>query len=88
VISGGKIKVVGDNSKVGITCSGTDSGGAAFSVPFSGNYAENAPGKIIAILPGSLPEGEFVIRITTQFTSGDTFLKEPRVVSSCAFNAA
>jgi hypothetical protein len=49
----------GDNSKDGIELSGTDNGGAAFSVPFSGNYAENTPGKIIAILPDNIPEGEF-----------------------------
>ena len=39
---------------------------------------ENKPSKIIAMIP-DLTDGNYQIKVTTQFTGGGTFLKIPKV---------
>jgi hypothetical protein len=85
VITGSRIKVVGDKPGIGIALNGSRAGGTPYNQQFSDKYAENDPSKVIAVLPPTIPEGQFAIKITTQYTQGGTLLKEPRVVSSVTF---
>jgi hypothetical protein len=86
VFTGSKIKVVGDKPGVGITLTGTRTGGTPYTDSLAATYAENSPSKVIAVLPPTIPgDGQFALKITTQYTTGGTFLKVPRVISSVTF---
>jgi hypothetical protein len=76
-ISGHKIKVVGDDPKVGVYfVSATDAGQR---VKVSGHLAENTTSKLIGVIP-ALAAGMWKVDVVTQFASGGTLLKEPRTI--------
>jgi hypothetical protein len=76
-ISGHKIKVVGDDPKVGVYFVSADD--ASLRVKVGGNLAENTAAKVIGVIP-ALTAGTWKVEIKTQYTVGGTFLKEPRSV--------
>jgi hypothetical protein len=73
---GSRIKIAGDDPSCGLYLVNAADGAA---VKVTGNFVENHPARISAQLP-SLPAGTYRIRIITQYTSGNTFLKEPRQI--------
>jgi hypothetical protein len=76
-VSGHKIKVEGDKPDIGVYFVPVDY--PEGKVPVSGNLAENSAGRVIGIIP-ALGAGAYTLEITTQYTSGSFFLKEPRTV--------
>ncbi|MDR1326247.1 MAG: DUF4469 domain-containing protein [Treponema sp.] len=78
-ISGYKIRIAGDNPDIGVYfVSVTD---PTQRVKVFGHLAENAPSKLIGIIP-FLTAGDWNLEIITQFSSGSFFLKEPRAIKS------
>jgi hypothetical protein len=76
-ISGHKIKVVGDKPEVGVYFVSADD--ASLRVKVSGHLAENTTSKLIGMIP-VLSAGAWKVEVATQFASGGTLLKEPRVI--------
>jgi hypothetical protein len=77
-IAGHKIKVAGEDPEVGVYfISGTD---PSLRVKVSGHFAENAPSRVIGVIP-ALSAGGWKVEIKTQYTgSGSTSLKSPRMI--------
>lgn len=76
-LTGSLLKVVGTDASVGITLTSvTDK--TVTSIP-SDMWAVNDPSKLIFLIPPGLANGEYTLRVTTQF-SGNTkiLLKAPR----------
>jgi hypothetical protein len=81
MLSGEKIKVVGDSAKVGVFFCTQDT--PAASVKVSGNLAINDPSKIIGIVPELLPGKDWYVEVRTYFSGASaTPLKEMRVIRS------
>ncbi|MDR2053604.1 MAG: DUF4469 domain-containing protein, partial [Treponema sp.] len=78
-VSGHKIKAAGDSPEVGVYF--VSAADPARRVKASGHLAENAPHRLIGIIPASLTPGGWKLEIVTQYSSGSFFLKEPRVIT-------
>jgi hypothetical protein len=78
-ITGHKIKIAGDDPGVGVYF--TSESDPSQSVKVSGRLAENTASKLIGIIP-VLSAGTWKVAIKTQYTSGASFLKNPRVIES------
>jgi hypothetical protein len=77
-VAGHKIKIVGDDSEVGIYfVSAADAG---VRVKVGGHLAENMASKLIGIIP-ALKAGAWQVEIKTQYSGGSGFLKEPRTIT-------
>ena len=77
-ITGGKLRVAGDNPAVGITL--TDSKGTETKVT-EDLWVTNDPSKLTFIIPAGLANGTYELKVTTQFGSNSkTLLKAPRSV--------
>ena len=75
-ILGGHIKIAGDDPACGLFIVNSSDGTA---VKVTGNFVENHPSRVSAQLP-ALSAGMYRVRIVTQFSSGNTLLKEPRQI--------
>ena len=75
-IVGNKIKIAGDNPDNGIAFVLQDTG-EVFTVPMT-SILINEPSKISFIVPALAP-GDYLMKLTTQFSSAKQMLKEPRV---------
>jgi hypothetical protein len=80
-LAGHKIKVAGDNADCGVYF--VDAANPAQKVKVAGHLAENTAGKIIGIIP-ALGAGQWRVEVITQFSSGGTTTKEPRVIAGAA----
>lgn len=79
ILYGKKIKVEGDDAKVGITLTAADN--TVTPIPLD-MLAVNDPSKLIVLLPVGLAAGEYTLTVTTQFSSNvSKLLKEPRSAS-------
>ncbi|MDR0472476.1 MAG: DUF4469 domain-containing protein [Treponema sp.] len=76
-VNGCKIKIAGDRPDVGLYFEQTD-GPAKIKVT---SIAENTANKLIGMCPGG-PAGTYRVVIKTQYSSGSSLLKEPRVIES------
>lgn len=77
-ITGGKLKVAGDNPAVGITL--TDSKGTETKVT-EDLWVTNDPSKLTFIIPAGLANGTYELKVTTQFSGNSKeLLKAPRSV--------
>jgi hypothetical protein len=74
-IVGVKIKIAGPSPLNGIKL--VDNKGIAFGVPAK-NILVNDPKKITFIV-STVPKGDYNLRLTTQYSSSSSFLKDPRV---------
>jgi hypothetical protein len=79
-IAGHKFKVAGDYPEVGVYFVSTAD--PTQRVKVTGHLAENTSVKVIGIVP-TLTVGSYTLEVVTQFSSGSSFLKEPRTI---AFN--
>jgi hypothetical protein len=79
IMSGHKLKVVGDDASVGIFFAMASDPTQYARV--DGNLAENTPTKIIGSVP-DLPAGTWKVKIVTQYVHGGNQLKEPREIIS------
>jgi len=78
-LTGTKIKIDGDELKVGITLTNQATSEVIAIPPTS--LLLNDPSKITFIVPSILVNGDFKLSITTQYSSPSHILKEPRTFS-------
>lgn len=78
-LTGTKIKIDGDDLKVGITLI-NQATSEVIAVPAT-SLLLNDPSKITFIVPATLVNGDYQLNITTQYSSPSHILKEPRTVS-------
>lgn len=76
LIEGDKIRVVGEAEGVGVFF--VDSAGKATKV--ARRFTQNDPKAVLARVPAGLADGNYTLRIVTQYSNGTTVLKEPRTI--------
>jgi hypothetical protein len=82
IITGDKLKITGDNAGVGLYF--VSAADTTQRVKVTGRMAENAPTKLIGIIP-VLTAGAWKVQVVTQYTgTSSTFLKAPRTIESKA----
>lgn len=82
-LTGAKLKVVGTDPAVGITL--TSSTGTVTEIT-EDMIAVNQPSKLIFIIPAGLADGEYELKVTTQYNGGNgTFLKTPRSITQAIY---
>lgn len=82
-VSGSMLRVVGDDPTVGITL--TDSKGVVTQIP-KDLWGTNDPSKLMFIIPASLTNGQYTLKITTQFGGNSkTLLKVPKSVEQTIY---
>jgi len=80
VISGKRIKVVGDNEECGVYFEAVGSGAR---IKVREEFIENSTVKIIGTVPVLLAPESYRVVVVTQFNgSANTFLKKPRTITS------
>ncbi len=80
-LTGSKIRIAGEAPGVGIFLTHQDSGEVT---EVARNFVSaNEPSKLSFVVPAALPEGDYRLSITTQFTSSGRLLNEPR---TCTFD--
>lgn len=75
-IDGSRIKVAGDESVVGVFFVSED---GSKTIKVARRLTQNDPSRIIARVP-ELADGNYILRIVTQFTQGSQLLKEARIL--------
>lgn len=82
-LTGSKLRVTGTDPSVGITL--TSSKGTVTKVT-EDLWVTNDPSKLTFIIPASLADGEYELKVTTQFGSNSkTMLKAPRSVTKTIY---
>lgn len=75
-IVGVKIKIAGDHPDNGVALI-NETSNTVMIIPVS-KLAVNDPSRITLVVPATLPEGDYKLSITTQFSNSTILLKEPR----------
>ena len=70
-------KIVGDDPSVGITLTSVSNPETSFFIG-PDDISPNTPTKLQFILPAGVTDGEWRVKITTQYTNGSKLTKEPR----------
>jgi hypothetical protein len=78
-LSGVKMKIAGDHPAIGIDLQ-LDQSSQSFHIPMNA-IGTNEPTHITFVAPLNLPAGDYRLTITTQYSGGGKFLKEPRVLT-------
>jgi len=76
------IKVVGDDPTTGVWLHNLETGDD-IRLP-NVNVALNEPSRLMLLVPTSLPAGDYELRVTTQFTTGNRKLQTPRSATLAA----
>jgi len=77
ILTGTKIKIDGDELKVGITLT-NQATSEVIAIPGT-SLLLNEPKKIIFLAPNTLVNGDYKLNITTQYSTSGTLLKEPHI---------
>ena len=78
IITGEGLKTVGPHASVGVTLTSVSNPSKSFFIPAS-KLSPNTPKKLQFVLPSGVTEGEWKVKVTTQYMgSGKNFTKEPR----------
>ena len=78
VVTGDGLKLVGDDPAVGITLTSVSNPGTTFFIPPS-KVSPNTPKKLQFTLPAGVTEGQWTVKVCTQYAGGGkTLTKEPR----------
>lgn len=77
-IKGNYLKITGDNEANGIMFRNIDT--KEETKLLSADIVLNEPSRLLILVPDSLTAGEYELVITTQFSSGNVTLKQPRTV--------
>ncbi|MDR1557672.1 MAG: DUF4469 domain-containing protein, partial [Tannerellaceae bacterium] len=81
ILHGRMLKIAGTDPSVGITLT-NQSTGSSVQIP-NEMIAVNEPAKIILLLPDNLADGDYTLKVTTQYTGASNFLrKEPHSVET------
>jgi hypothetical protein len=75
-LTGVKIKIAGESDENGIRLIDQNSG-TEYPIPME-TVLINDPKKVTFIVPADLPVGDYKLSLTTQYSSSNTLLKEPR----------
>lgn len=76
-ISGEGMKLVGGHPSVGITLTSVATPSKSFFIP-AAKVSPNTPKKLQFVLPAGITEGQWMVKVTTQYSNGATMTKEPR----------
>ena len=76
-LTGHCIKLAGDDPSVGITLKDSKEVVTKIEKDY---IAVNDPSRLIFLLPAGLADGDYLLTVTTQFSSGNKLLKAPRSV--------
>ena len=79
-VTGKNIKVEGTDEAVGVYFVSSD--GQETRVT---QLAVNNPSQVVFVVPASLENGTYTLRIVTQYTGGGTLLKTPRTMESTVY---
>lgn len=74
---GKNIKVVGDEPSVGIMLTNSENVVTKIEADL---IVQNSPKKLIFLIPEGMAEGEYELKIVTQYSSSSRLLKKPRAV--------
>ena len=77
ILTGTKIKIDGDELKVGITLT-NQATFEVIAIPAT-SLLLNEPKKIIFLAPNTLVNGDYKLNITTQYSTSGILLKEPHI---------
>lgn len=77
VISGDGLKLAGKDPSVGITLTSVTNPSKTFFIPAT-KVSPNMPKKLQFVLPADITEGEWMVKVTTQYAGGSYLTKEPR----------
>lgn len=81
VVRGAYLKVVGDDATVGISF--RNKATSTVTKIEADMFATNNPSELIFLIPSDMPDGEYELTVTTQYTkSSTTQLKTPRSTSA------
>ena len=75
-IKGSYLKITGNNPACGIAFINTAT--KAETRLESGDIVLNEPSRLLILVPAGIEAGEYELTITTQYTGGNTMLKQPR----------
>ncbi|UVD87794.1 DNA-binding domain-containing protein [Ornithobacterium rhinotracheale] len=75
-IKGTYLKIAGEDPKNGVTFKNLDNQKET-KLPAE-NVVLNEPSRLLILVPADLANGNYELRVTTQFSKGNTMLKEPR----------
>ncbi|MGV4563588.1 DUF4469 domain-containing protein, partial [Ornithobacterium rhinotracheale] len=70
------LKIAGEDPKNGVTFKNLDNQKET-KLPAE-NVVLNEPSRLLILVPADLANGNYELRVTTQFSKGNTMLKEPR----------
>ena len=78
-VRGARLKITGSSEEVGISLTHTD--GTVTRI-VGDDIVVNNPSELLLLLPAGMKEGEYELKVTTQYCNGgSTLLKQPRSVS-------
>jgi len=80
-LTGAKIKIAGENANIGIKLTEQNTS-AEVVIPIT-SILVNEPSRITFIVPADLPNGDYKLSLTTQYSHSSATLKEPR---TCIFD--
>lgn len=75
---GKNIKITGDDPSVGITL--TDSTRAVTKIE-GDLIVQNTPSKLVFIVPEGMADGEYELKVVTQYSGSSVYLKSPRAIT-------
>lgn len=76
LINGEKIRVAGEAEGVGVFLVNAE----GVAAPVTRRLTQNDPRTVIARVPAGLADGDYTLRIVTQYSNNNTLLKEPRAI--------
>ncbi len=77
-LKGSYLKIVGESADCGVSF--TNAATKAVTKLATGDIVLNEPSRLLIMVPATLEAGEYELSVTTQFSGGNTTLKQPRVV--------
>lgn len=77
VITGDKLKIMGEDPSVGITLTSVGESSKSYQIP-AAKISPNTPKKLQFVLPADITEGEWLVKVTTQYSTNKYLTKEPR----------
>lgn len=78
-LRGSYLKIAGENPANGVLLRNTNTQEEIRLSPM--DIVLNEPSRLLILMPAALAEGEYELTVTTQYSGGNTVLKQPRSVS-------
>lgn len=78
-LKGSHLKVVGEHPSIGIKFRNIDNN--AETKVDTADIVTNSPSQLMIMVPTTLEAGQYELSVTTQFSGGNTILKEPKTIT-------